>query len=118
MLLCYRFIHFDDRIADLETGLDGRDKELCKPLLQLFHKTKTYDKVKDVLTNFLNKKNRRKKSTAIEIVVNLIAKRGTTKLCMREIWDVIRGLVPEVHPGITGFSPADKPGEYRTEGCY
>jgi len=47
-------------------------------------------------------KNRRKKSTAIEpvlfeIFVNLIAKRGTTKLYIREIC-VIRGLVPEVHP--------------------
>jgi hypothetical protein len=32
-MLVYRLVHFDDAILDIDIGLDGRDKELCKPLL-------------------------------------------------------------------------------------
>jgi hypothetical protein len=41
LMLVYRLIHFHDPIHDIDTGLDGRDKELCKPLLQLFYNTST-----------------------------------------------------------------------------
>jgi hypothetical protein len=37
LMLIYRLIHFHDPIPDIDIGLDGRDKELCKPLLQLFN---------------------------------------------------------------------------------
>jgi hypothetical protein len=36
LLLVYRLVHFDKPIVDLNVGVQGRDKELVKPLLQLF----------------------------------------------------------------------------------
>ncbi len=39
LMLIYRLIHFTDSIPDIDIGLDGRDKELCKPLIQLFCNT-------------------------------------------------------------------------------
>jgi hypothetical protein len=37
-MLVYRLIHFRDPIIDLDVGVQGRDKELVKPLLQLFYR--------------------------------------------------------------------------------
>src|SRR5215217_4195937 len=37
MLLIYRLIHFKDLIPNLDIGIKGREKELAKPLIQLFH---------------------------------------------------------------------------------
>ena len=40
LMLCYSLIHYKDLLPEIETGLKNRDKELCKPLLQLFYSTK------------------------------------------------------------------------------
>ena len=64
LMLCYRLIHYNDKQPDIEIeGLDGREMELCKPLLQLFHGRKSYNEVKDILMTFLDRKRRNKKST-------------------------------------------------------
>jgi hypothetical protein len=39
LMLMYRLIHFSDPIQDIDIGFDGRDKELCKPTIQLFYNT-------------------------------------------------------------------------------
>ena len=36
-MLIYRLVHFKDAIQDIETGLKRRNRELCKPILQLFY---------------------------------------------------------------------------------
>jgi hypothetical protein len=112
LLLVYRLVHFNDLIAvDIDIGLEGRDKELCKPLLQLFHGTKAYPKVKSSLESFLNKKNKRKKNTVIdsvlyEIIVNLVSSKGD-KIYNAEIWQAIRDK-------IQGHWDDKKPGVYET----
>jgi len=42
LLLAYRLIHFLDNQQDIETSLQGRNKELCKPVLHLFHGSAAY----------------------------------------------------------------------------
>ena len=37
LMLCYRLIHYEDELTEIETGLKNRDNELCKPLLQFFY---------------------------------------------------------------------------------
>ena len=69
LLLIYRIIHFDDPITDMDTEFNGRDKELCKPLLQLFQGTGSYSKIATALKKFLVKKNRRKRNVSIEPVL-------------------------------------------------
>jgi hypothetical protein len=41
LMLVYRLIHFKDAINDIDIGIDGRDKGLCKPTIQLFYNTNT-----------------------------------------------------------------------------
>jgi hypothetical protein len=85
LLLIYRLVHFDDPIIDAEIDLNGRDKELCRPLLQLFYNTNSYGKIAKALNTFLIKKNKRKKNLSIEpvlhgIIVDMIPSYGTAML--------------------------------------
>jgi hypothetical protein len=111
LLLVYRLIHFNDSIPDINTGLEGRDKELCKPLLQLFHNSEAYEEIKSTAQAFLDEKNKRKKSTSIEpviygIVVDLVSKQGK-QLYFNQIWQAITN-------GIHGKPDDKKPNDYHT----
>jgi hypothetical protein len=111
LLLIYRLVHFDDPIIDLDSELAGRDKELCKPLLQLFYGTESYARISKALKTFLAKKNKRKKNVSIEpvlygIIVEMVPKYGTT-ISVANIWDEIRS-------NIGGVYDEKKPNEYQT----
>ena len=131
LLLCYRLIHFEDRINDIGIGLDNRDKELCKPLLQLFYGSKSYGELKKAVMSFLIKKNKRKRNTVIdpvlfEMVISLINRKKTLQLKVNDIWEVmINGLPVITHesngtvaePGIAaipGVYISSKPNDYQT----
>jgi hypothetical protein len=76
-LFVYRLVHFNDEesIADIETGLEGRDKELCKPILQLFYKSKSQRRIEKAFEILLDEKNDRKANSlerdALEVIVFL-----------------------------------------------
>lgn len=111
LLLIYRLVHFEDPIVDIDTEFNGRDKELCKPLLQLFYDTKSYSKIAKAMKTFLVKKNKRKKNVSIEpvlygIIVDMIPRYGTT-ITVKDIWDEIRS-------NIGGVYDEKKPNEYQT----
>jgi hypothetical protein len=111
LLLIYRLVHFDDPSIDLDSELAGRDKELCKPLLQLFYGTESYARISKALKTFLAKKNKRKKNVSIEpvlygIIVEMVPKYGTT-ISVANIWDEIRS-------NIGGVYDEKKPNEYQT----
>lgn len=76
MLLLYRLSHFSENIKDIETGLEGRDKELCKPLLQHFFNTKFQPKLERTLEVLLDEKNIRKANSlereVLEVIINLV----------------------------------------------
>jgi hypothetical protein len=60
LMLLYRLVHYQDAIPDLDIGLEGRDKELCKPLHQLFYKTDVEAEIIKSVDSFLNKKKKTK----------------------------------------------------------
>lgn len=111
LMLVYRLIHFQDPIADVELQLDGRDRELCKPILQLFHDTNVEKEVEMALRKFLSDKNRKKQNTIeyalYPIVVNLVSNYGKA-IYVKQLWSEIilniRGICDE----------AKKPNEYIT----
>lgn len=113
LLLCYRLIHFSDQQPDIDiSGLDGREMELCKPLLQLFYGSNAHKEVKETALTFLDRKNRRKKSTAIEpilfeLVLETIESKNDTMLVVDDIWREIRNKVK-------GEYLVSKPNEYQT----
>ena len=64
-MLIYRLVHFTDPDQDIDTELKRRNRELCKPILQLFHNCnlEIQTEIKFMLQHFLAIKKHRKEST-------------------------------------------------------
>ena len=110
LMLIYRLIHFADPIADIEIGLDGRDKELCKPVIQLFYNTNAQKEIETSLQNFVEAKKQRKDSTMeaalYPIIANLVSKHGN---------EISNGLIWEsLKENVEGAADQRKPSEYHT----
>ena len=96
ILLIFKLIHHNDPLLEIEVGLDGRDEEVCKPLLQLFYSLgaskETQEELEQTLQYFLNVKNKRKQNSkealVYPIVKDLIAKNGL-RIDPGMIWDEI-----------------------------
>jgi hypothetical protein len=95
LLLIYRLLHVNEKVTDIDTGLEGRDKELCKPLLQLFFKTAFQTKVEKVLEALLDEKNMRKANSlereVLEVIIDLIKSEEHTDgiIPIPNLWDGI-----------------------------
>ena len=84
ILFMYRLLHFKNPYKEIEVGLDGRDRELCKPTLQLFcslgASEETQREIELMLQHFLDIKNKRKGQTLeaviYPIVVNHVSLNG------------------------------------------
>ena len=110
LLFVYRIIHFQDPIADIDIGLEGRHKELCKPVLQLFYNSNSIKEIERAFQTLLNAKNMRK-SNSIEaalhpIIVNVVSTDGRGVFAGK-IWDLILETIP-------GTRDDKKPNEYQT----
>ena len=112
LMLLYRLLHFHDAVPDIDVGLEGRDKELCKPLLQLFYNTKSYKEIRATLQIFLNAKNQ-KKSNLIEaalhpMIVNFVSRNGR-EVAAKHVWnEIICGSI------IEGHFDEKRPNEYQS----
>jgi hypothetical protein len=110
LMLIYRLIHFADPIVDIEIGLDGRDKELCKPVIQLFYNTKAQKEIETSLQNFVEAKKQRKESTMeaafYPIIANLVSRHGN-EISNGLIWESLKGNIEET-------PDQRKPSEYHT----
>lgn len=108
-LLMFKLVHFKDPYREVDIGLDGRDEELCKPLLQLFFtlgaSEETLRELEDTLQHFLNIKNTRKHNSKealiYPILVNAIPKYGFT-IDASQIWE-------EIIESLEGEKDNDKP---------
>ena len=76
LLLMYRVYHFKDEIPDIDIGIIGRDKELVKPTLQLFHDTKSQAQLVETFQTILDLKNSRKATSQhaalLDVVISAI----------------------------------------------
>ena len=110
LMLVFRLVHFSDPIQDIDIGLDGRDKELCKPLIQLFYNTKSQAEIEATLQKLLLQKNQRKESTIeaalYPIIANTISQYGN-ELSASQLWNLIKD-------SIDGTPEERKPNEYQT----
>ena len=111
LLLIYRLIHFQDPIIDIDIGLEGRHKELCKPVLQLFHNSiHSLKEIEGSFQTLLNAKNQRK-GNSIEaalhpIIVDLVSVKGND-IYVGQIWDGILETIP-------GVRDEKRPNEFQT----
>jgi hypothetical protein len=113
LMLLYRLLHFKDPIEDIDLGVEGREKELSKPIIQLFYRTAAQEEVQETLQYFLNQRNE-KKDTSLEpvlhpIVARLVSASRTNEIYVRDIWEVI------INGGLRGLYNSDKVNEFQSE---
>jgi hypothetical protein len=110
-MLIYRLIHFKDEIPDIDIGVEGREKELSKPIIQLFYNTQAQNEVETTLQYFLNLRTEKKEITLEPIlhrvVTNLVNRHGN-ELYVKTIWDELRTSI------LDGYYDEKKPNEYQT----
>jgi hypothetical protein len=89
-LFIYRLVHFEGEIIDIETGIEGRDKELCKPILQLFYNKRSQKRIERIFEILLDEKNDRKANSlerdVLEVVVTLFDEYQDGIIPFNEIW--------------------------------
>jgi len=71
-MLLYRLIHFQDKFVNIDVGVTRRNKELAKPILQLFFETEVQPEIEQALLHFLQYKNERRKNTLEANLVPII----------------------------------------------
>ncbi|HEY7573406.1 MAG TPA: hypothetical protein VH796_18760 [Nitrososphaeraceae archaeon] len=114
LMLIYRLVHFNDHVPDIDTGLKRRNRELCKPILQLFHDSRTeiLTEIKPMLEHFLAMKKHRKESTIeaalYPIIHNLVSEFGQ-EIFASQVWGTIVD-----NKIINGYFDNRKPNEYQT----
>jgi hypothetical protein len=91
LLLVFK-LYNRNALPEIEIGIDGRDKELCKPLIQLFYNTESQKEIEETLQFFLDTKNERKQQ-ALEavmcpILLNEISQNGN-ELTSRKLFELI-----------------------------
>ena len=96
LLLMYILVHIKDPYKEISIGLDGRDEELCKPLLQLFYtlgaSEETLRELEETLQHFLDIKNKRKGQTLeaviYPVIVNIVSQYGE-RIQSSQLWQLI-----------------------------
>jgi hypothetical protein len=110
-MLVYRLIHFKDEIPDIDMGVEGREKELSKPIIQLFYNKQAQNELEETLQYFLNLRTERKEITlepTLHRVVTNLVNRHSNELYVKTIWDKLRTSIPD------GYYDEKKPNEYQT----
>ncbi len=122
LMLLYRLVHYQDSILDIDIGLEGRDKELCKPLQQLFNESSDDVKteIENALDQFLTKKRQGKMNmlevALLPILARLISTHGLefrTSLVWHEIVQTLEGTYDNLKQP-NDFHTADFGTIYRT----
>jgi hypothetical protein len=93
LMLVYRLMHFKDAIPDIDINVMRRNKELCKPYIQLFYGSESQREIEQTLERFLKSKNERK-ATSIEnvllpLIINLAAEEKGNPIPTAKLWDTI-----------------------------
>lgn len=96
LLLAYRLIHIKDPYKEISIGIHGRDEELCKPTLQLFHtlgaSEETIKMIESTFQHFLDIKNNRKNDlleTTLYPIVKSMVTPDKLSIPGTDIWNKI-----------------------------
>jgi hypothetical protein len=123
VMLMYRLIHFNEPIRDIDVGVDGRDKELVKPVIQIFYGWEAQQEVVTTLQYFLNMRNE-KKDLSIEpilckLTIDLMNDIKKNEIYLKDAWEEFKRAVKghsDVERDREGVIIDHKrPNEYHTE---
>jgi hypothetical protein len=93
LMLIYRLIHFKDPIPDIDVNIQRRNKELCKPCIQLFYGTPVQETIEQTFQTFLDIKNSKRarslEAILIPVIIELVEQEGN-QVSSSRIWEFIK----------------------------
>ena len=93
LMLVYRLIHFKDKIPDIDINVQRRNKELCKPYIQLFYNTPVQQEIEKTFQIFLDSKNSKKarsiEAILIPVIIDLVEQEGEI-VSSKRVWEFIK----------------------------
>jgi hypothetical protein len=112
-LLIYRLKHYGEKLSDIKTNLQNREKQLFKPVLRILHDTSILDEILAVISKYVGQKREANANTLYaflyRVIKSLILKEDNYEIDSKVIWETITD--PEILPGV--FIP-NKPLSYDT----
>jgi hypothetical protein len=112
LLFTYRLLHCDDKFPDIKLDLTGREKQLFKPILRLFQKTRTQKELEPIISDYINDRRAGNVDSLhaylYKIITGLINIHGY-QLTNKQIWTKItEDLEGEfMYNGFTSFMSAE-----------
>jgi hypothetical protein len=99
LMLIYRLIHFKDPMQEVNVGVEGREKELSKPIIQLYYGTRIQPKIETTLQRFLDSRAEKKEITLEpilhDVVTKLVKQLGKNELYVKRIWDELKDSIKD-----------------------
>jgi uncharacterized protein YdhG (YjbR/CyaY superfamily) len=93
-LLVYRLLHFKDKIPDIKLNIQGREKQLFKPILRVFQHTHTQNELLPVISKYISQRRENNANTLnaflYDHVKGLIKAQNTYELESNLIWNTIK----------------------------
>jgi hypothetical protein len=93
LMLIYRLVHFKDPIPDIDINVQRRNKELCKPCIQLFYGTSVQETIEQTFQTFLDIKNSKRarslEAILIPVIIALVEGEGN-QVSSSRIWEFIK----------------------------
>jgi hypothetical protein len=93
LMLIYRLIHFKNSIPDIDINVQRRNKELCKPCIQLFYGTSVQETIERTFQTFLDIKNGKRarslEAVIIPVIIALVEAEGN-EVSSSRIWEFIK----------------------------
>jgi hypothetical protein len=93
LMLIYRLKIFKDPITDIDINVQRRNKELCKPCIQLFYGTPVQEKIEQTFQTFLDIKNSKRarslEAILIPVIIELVEQEGD-EISSKRIWEFIQ----------------------------
>jgi hypothetical protein len=93
LLLAYRLLHFHEVIPDIKLNIKGREKQLFKPIIRVFHNTETLSDLLPVISNYVTQKREANDASfnafLYRAIIDIIRDQKTATLPSRLIWDYI-----------------------------
>ena len=112
-LLIYRLKHYGEKLSDIKTNLQNREKQLFKPVLRIFHDTSILNEILPVISKYVSQKREANANTLYaflyRVIKGLILKEDNYEIDSKVIWETITD--PEILSGV--FIP-NKPLSYDT----
>jgi hypothetical protein len=93
-LLVYRLLHFQDKIPDIKLNIQGREKQLFKPILRVFQHTQTQNELLPVISKYISQRRENNANTInaflYDHVKGLIKAQDMYELESSLIWNTIK----------------------------